>query len=546
MAGLRDPLSRLKEGALGLAVATPFYALTLGGKAPTALSMAPHDPWPGDADAGAAVLAGRFRLAGETHAPAEEGRWEPDDASPGFVAALNAFEFLRDLRALGGDQARREARALVASWIADPPPWTGPAWTPHATGARIASWIGQHEFFIASAEDGFRARVFDSLARQARHLARTAGADRAGGLSVAAAKGLACAGLCLPGHEKAADAAVRLLDRELPRQILPDGVHASRSPHRHLRVLRDLIDIRALLRQARRPVPDALQAAVERMAPALRFFRHGDGGLALFHGADEDVPVLIDTVLAQADARGRPVKSAVHAGFERVLCGRTLAILDAGPPPPPGLDADAHAGTLSFEMSVGRERLIVNCGSVPGAAGDLRRMLAATAAHSTVTLGDRNSAEVLEAGGLGRRPEEAAATRSEADGAVLVEAVHDGYLAAFGTRHRRSLYVAADGEDVRGEDRLEGPGGHPFAVRFHLHPGVQASLIQNGSAVLLRLPSGSGWRMRASGAAIALADSLYAGGPGPPRRTQQIVLSGTTAEGGTVVKWALRREKREG
>ena len=32
------------------------------------------------------------------------------------------------------------------------------------------------------------------------------------------------------------------------------------------------------------------------MTPALRFLRHGDGGLALFNGAQEGEPVLIEDV----------------------------------------------------------------------------------------------------------------------------------------------------------------------------------------------------------------------------------------------------------
>jgi uncharacterized heparinase superfamily protein len=31
-------------------------------------------------------------------------------------------------------------------------------------------------------------------------------------------------------------------------------------------------------------------------------------------------------------------------------------------------------------------------------------------------------------------------------------------------------------------------------VRFHLHPAVKATLAQSGQAVLMRLPSGRGWR----------------------------------------------------
>jgi uncharacterized heparinase superfamily protein len=113
---------------------------------------------------------------------------------------------------------------------------------------------------------------------------------------------------------------------------------------------------------------------------------------------------------------------------------------------------------------------------------------------------------------------------------------------------QRRLFLAHDGHDLRGEDRLVPGGGEmgygvaPFVIRFHLHPKVQASLLYGGSAVLLRTQSGAGWRLRAAGATLAVADSLYLGNGLDMRRSQQITLSGETDGAGATVKWALRRE----
>ena len=42
---------------------------------------------------------------------------------------------------------------------------------------------------------------------------------------------------------------------------------------------------------------------------------------------------------------------------------------------------------------------------------------------------------------------------------------------------------------------------------------------------------------------MSLGESIYLGS-GEARKTQQLVLSGTAAPGGTTVRWALRREPR--
>ncbi|MBP2228316.1 putative heparinase superfamily protein [Azospirillum agricola] len=546
-----DGFGRLRDGMARLAYGNPLYALMLGGRAPGALAVIPPDPWPGDAADGSAILAGVLRFAGQAVAvdPIGEPNWRLPGASAGWLRALHGFDWMRDLRAVGGDMARRRARVLVWSWLDHNGGWNAQSWAPDILGARVANWIGLHDFYCASADDEFRARVFENLARQVRHLGRVLPGALDGERLVVALKGLVYGGFCLPDHEKAGYEALRLLERELPRQILPDGGHVERNPSVQLRVLRDLIDMRAVLRVARAEVPESLQHAIDRMTPALRFFRHADGGLALFNGGREEEAGLVDTVLAQADARGRPLKSAPHTGFERLIAGRTLALLDTGAPPPPGLDRTAHAGILSMEVSVGKERLIVNCGSHPSQRGRWRAALAGSAAHSTVVIADTNSAEVLENGGLGRRPSHVGCERQESDGAVLVVATHNGYSKGFGFLHRRRVYLADNGEDLRGEDTLEPvigatPTGQPFAIRFHLHPQVQPALIQGGAQVELRLPSGNVWRMRATGAVLELAESIYMGSGDEPRRTSQIVMQGHSGPEGITVKWALRRERK--
>jgi uncharacterized heparinase superfamily protein len=182
--------------------------------------------------------------------------------------------------------------------------------------------------------------------------------------------------------------------------------------------------------------------------------------------------------------------------------------------------------------------MIVNCGAAPAAGPEWRDATRATAAHSTLVIADTSSSE-LRADGLGRRPERVDAQRQEASGAHWLDASHDGYMKPFGAVHRRRLYMADSGEDLRGEDLVEASSPQPYAVRFHLHPDVDASLQQDNEAVLLRLPGGSGWRLRADGARIAIEESIYLGGP-EPRRGEQVVLTGFQ-DGPQMVKWAITR-----
>jgi uncharacterized heparinase superfamily protein len=469
-------------------------------------------------------------------------------------AALHGFGWLRDLRAVGGDVAHATARAMVEDWIATQSGWTPLAFRTDVVAARIAAWLAHYDFLAVGGNAAFEAMLRQSLARQVRHLAhiRLPAAPAAERLGVL--KGLIYAEALLSGPGKRLAQALGKLATELTDQVRPDGGHISRSPERQLTVLRDLIDIRSALRAADADVPDALTQAIDRMAPMLRFFRQGDGALTLFNDSHETESWLIDVVLTQSEARGKPLTSAPHSGFERAQAGRALLIVDTGSPEPKAADC-AFAGTLAFEFGVGKERLVVNCGGGPPEEPRWSAALRATAAHSTLNLADANSTEIAFSARGARYRNRARATdgaREEADGAIWIERSHDGYADRFGFVHRRKLYLAAGGDDLRGEDSLvAAPTGarrrkkqHGFVVRFHLHPGVQATVLQDGG-VLLRLPSGIGWRFVARGGAIRIDESIYFGGA-TPRRTRQLVLEGATGAEGAAVKWAFRRVPERG
>ena len=525
-----------------------LYALSLGRSGGESLRGTPSDPWPGDREAASALLAGELSVGGARVA-IHSNPWHEPPRTEAARAALHSFEWLRDLRHLGTEAARHRAAVLTLGWLDTFDRWAPLPWRPDVIGSRLTAWFSNFGFLRDSGDVGFGDRLVRSATRQARHLNRAAHDDPGDHRRFATVKGLIHAGINLTGQEAALKCGIILLNNECSRQILPDGGHAQRCPAIQLRVLRDLIDIRAALITGHVEMPPALQSAIDRMAPLLRAWRHGDGGLALFNDGSEEDGTMVQTVLALSGSRGRAPVSAPHTGFQRVAVGRTLILFDGGPPPPPGLDSRAHAGFHSFEMSVGKDRMIVNCGAHGAGDDEWHDALRRTAAHSCLSVDDTDAAEICP-DGMGRRPAELTCRRHDAQGHIMIDARHDGYAATFGLVHRRLLYIASDGDDLRGEDTLIRVGrtggkaspGRAFAVRFHLHPDVRASVAGDGDSILLRLPAGGGWRFRASEGRPHLEDSIYLGTPGIQRRTQQIVVRGAIGASDTTVKWRFAKE----
>jgi uncharacterized heparinase superfamily protein len=541
-AEIPDLVSRVRHDVWRVLTAGPFYHHTLIGRVPADLRVRIGERWPGDSRGGKAILDGDIEFDGElVRNPAPV--WLPRGAGQEWLAHWHGFGWLPDLISAGAE-ARDAARALVQSWLTENTAWHAVAWRSDVTATRVFAWVVHFEELAGRDVDRpLRRAMLAGLARQVRHLARVAGWELHGAPRLRALKGLVGGLVALGGSPHRIGRVLRILERELMAQVARDGVHRSRSPSVQLEVLRDLIDVRTLLRAAKIDIPVPLQQGIERMAPMLRFFRHGDRRLALFNSSGEEDGVLVDLVLSRSETKDRAPEQATQSGFQRLQAGQSLVLVDTGKPPPRGFDEDAHAGALSFELSQGRERIVVNCGGYRGAKPTWRRVSRSSAAHSVLVIGDTNSVEIQSDGTLGRGPSSVRCDRAEEAGHQWIAASHDGYRQRYGLTYSRELYLAADGDDVRGEDKLTGRDGNPFSVRFHLHPAVEASLVENGGGARLRLPSGAVWRLRAAGAEMSLGESIYLGA-GEPRKTQQVVLTGTTGPGGASVRWAIRRETK--
>jgi uncharacterized heparinase superfamily protein len=349
------------------------------------------------------------------------------------------------------------------------------------------------------------------------------------------------------------------LSRELNAQILDDGGHVSRHPGTLVELLLDLLPLRLLYASRGIETPEALGRAVERMMPMLRYLRHEAGGRGALqrHGPDRDRPHRDPPVLRPDPGPAR--RARAQSGYTRLRRGSTLVLADTGASPPTASSEAAHAGCLSFELSSGPDRIVVNCGA-PRAGDQARAGARRTAAHSTLELAGESSCVFL----TDHRGAIAAWLRRRIgpvvlSGPILVEFIetpvpgadepsfkarHDGYRARFGAVHQRALHIAADGAALAGEDRLivEGArGGTPdVAIRFHLHPAVRVEPGMDAAEATLRPASGPAWRFSAETGSLAVEESVFFGGAERRRPTFQLVLRPPSG-GADPVRWRFDR-----
>ncbi len=543
---------RLRGGLRRWVRRTWFYRRLLKGPLADRIAFHPYDAVPRRLEDADALLRGRFRFNGDAVEAKDRSIFDTAAPSREWAEALHSFAWLPPLSAAGGDAARTLATNLIGQWLKRNARYSEPAWLPHVIARRLVHIFGHGRFVLTNSEMLWRSKVFVSLREQSRMLARNAGEAPDGLPRLEAAAALALSGACLSDSPRRLETGLARLEAEIARQILPDGGHVSRSPEVLVHAYRHLVMVMDALAATGQAVPHALRSAHDRIAPMIRFFRHGDGALALFNGGGESDARMIAGLLARDEVRGQPFAYARYSGYHRLAAARTLMLLDCGKPPPSVFSTSAHAGCLAFELSANAQRIVVNCGSA-SASGQRKweSALRATAAHSTVTLADTSTAVILGEGRLrsllGPRliggTNEIETRRVETANGWTVEASHDFYVRRFGIRHERELTLSPQGLALTGADRLlpqKGRSGDavPFAVRFHIHPDVRLSRAQSGD-VLLKLPNGEGWRFRA-GAPVTVEESIYLGGD-TIRRAEQLVITGTVKDAQVEIAWIIEQ-----
>jgi uncharacterized heparinase superfamily protein len=528
------------------------YRLLLRGPLTDRIAITPWDALPRRLEDADQLLRGRFRFHGESvDMKYGVSVFDLPPPSRAWAEALHGFEWLPPLARAGGEPARLLATNLIAQWVARHGSYGEPAWLAPVMARRLINIFCHGAVVIANSDMLWRSRLFVSLRDQAQMLARIVEEAPEGLPRLEAAAALALSGLCLDDESERTDRGLARLESECLRQILPDGGHASRSPEALLCAYRLLVMVLETLEAAHQEPPHTLRNTHDRMAPMLRFFRHGDGGLALFNGGQESDGRMITVLLTRDAVRGALFNHARHSGYQRLAAGRSLVLMDCGRTPEGVFATQAHAGFCSMEFGSGAHRIVVNCGAGGLGHTNWDQPLRATAAHSTLTLADTSSAQVLPAGIardlLGARllggPVDAQSRRSETAQGWMVEASHDAWVPPFGVRHERRITLSPEGGIVTGEDRLVPVAGRsdkplPFAVRFHIHPDVRVSPLEGGN-ILLKLPGGEGWRFRAGGT-VAVEESVYLGGAAV-RRGEQLVLTGTVGDGPVEIAWVFEQ-----
>jgi uncharacterized heparinase superfamily protein len=518
--------------------------------APEKLLVAPTDLRAADPYMAEEIVNGRFTLAGRTLEVGNESPFSFEMPTLEFELKLHAFGWLRDFRATKDEQYFAKAQALTSQWVYSyRRPDKSAVWQPDVTAQRLISWLSHSPVILRGAEMGFYRRFLRSLGRHIEYLQSVAGNAADGQERLLVRVALAMATLAMPAKPGEIQRAGQNLDRELDRQILADGGHISRNPRAILDLLLDLLPLRQTYLNLGHEVPAGLIPAIDRMFPALRFFRHQGGELALFNGATATLAIELASVLRYDESSGEPFKALPYMQYHRLAVNGTVLIMDTGNAISQDTSGQAHAGCLSFEMSSGKNRFMINSGSPRLVSGEYKQLARATAAHTTVVVNDTSSltfskSEYLGSIVTGGIRSVNVARREDGKGEGI-NARHDGYLALVGLLHERDLQIGPGGGHIRGRDRLvtregrepDSQNNAKAVARFHIHPAISISRVDRHE-VLLKAPDGLTWSFSCIDADVIVSEDVFFADPSGIRASQQLELE-FDAAGMPDIQWIM-------
>lgn len=420
--------------------------------------------------------------------------------------------YFDDLNAVDAGERSHWHHALIQRWIKENPPGTGSGWEPYPTSQRIVNWV---KWKLAG--HPFSDEYLQSMATQTRWLSRRIEWHILGNHLYANAKALVFAGFCFEGPEAQMWLKIGLdiIAQELQEQVLPDGGNFERSTMYHAIFLEDLLDLVNLAGAYSGLVGnehvDQWRATASKMLNWLEAMCHPDGEIAFFNDAAIGIAPSPAEIKAYANrlgissdrvaiSSGKPTLiQFADSGYIRLNAVQAVAFLDVAPIGPDYIPGHAHADTLSFELSLFGERVLVNGGTSQYGSGSVRLEERGTQAHNTVAIDGENSSEVWSGFRVAKRAYPRGLVVKQSDQSVWVACAHDGYTRLPGRAVHKRSWQLHNGK-LLVQDQVVGEFETAVA-HFHFHPNIRFAatdrchyslrLPDSGQEVQLTIRSGT-------------------------------------------------------
>lgn len=415
---------------------------------------------------------GKFTLLNLQYKATEASDWNDENVPKLALYNLHYFDGLNS-----PDADQDSLSELVDQWIAQNPVDKGNGWEPYPLSLRMVNWVKWWMNSDRVPSDSW----IKSLSYQMSALEQQLEYHILGNHLFANAKAMVFSGCYLKGLQasRCLRKGKQILIEQLKEQVLKDGGHFELSPMYHGIILEDILDLINLGNAYPNKLDKALMSLLKSKAVLMldwyRKMSHENGEPAFFNdsanGIAKPYPLLRRYGLS-LDILPREENDVhlKHSGYISYRQGDLQLMMDVANVGPDYLPGHAHADTLSLELSLGQQKLLVNSGTSEYGISEERQRQRGTAAHSTLAIRKENSSEVWGGFRVARRARVKVLKAEASDKQLLVEASHNGYRRLKGLPvHKRR--VECQGRKLTISDQVSHTQEHAV-VSYHLHPDV--------------------------------------------------------------------------
>ncbi|MDN3614828.1 heparinase II/III family protein [Vibrio gallaecicus] len=413
--------------------------------------------------------------------------WNDENKSKLWLYNLHYFD---DLSSYNCEEREKIHSSIILRWINENPPCAGNGWEPYPLSLRLVNWVKW-----LSKKKHIDGVILNSIWQQADALTQQLEYHILGNHLFANGKALTFVGsFLLSGDSRSyLNMGLNILDKEIDEQFLFDGAHFELSPMYHQILLWDLLDLINLAKTS-----DALELKLrlpkwtlvaKKALTWLVSMIHPDGDISFFNdgsfgiGAD---PKLIfqygEELGLKVDASSELLVTNKESGYSRVKTNEYTLFFDHAKIGPDYLPGHAHADSLSFELSIGKQRVFVNSGtSLYGTSAERVRQRQ-TAAHNTVSVAGMDSSQVWSGFRVAKRAYARLDKVSTEGQQVQLVASHNGYMQQSPrVTHTRALDCAPDNMVINDALSKEVPA----CFHLHLHPDMDVIKLSDSELKIM-------------------------------------------------------------
>ncbi len=467
-----------------------------------------------------------FRFLSELNNIVETG-WDNPGISKLWRYNLHYFEYL--LQNNSDENHLVSQSKIIENWIDSNHFGSGTGWEPYPTSLRIINWIKWHWETNLLSE---RAKI--SLWNQIRYLESRPEYHLLGNHLFINAKALfyACAFFKLQEETRIYKTAISIINEEINEQFLEDGAHFELSPMYHSLAMEDLLDLISISDQLPPDFPrEEIIKKIEKGMQWLKTMSYDNEELAHFN----DCANGIAPTFKELDNFGKRLglnwslnldikfNFLEQSGFSVFKDENIHLIADIGNIGPDYLPGHAHADSLSFELAIKGQRIIVNSGTGEYGLSEERLRQRSTSAHSTIELDGKSSSEVWSGFRVAQRARVTEVEIIDEGKKVEFSAVHDGYTRIASKPLHKRKWKVNDGclEIVDEVTGLQ----NSVQLRFYLHPEILIEMLDDG--ILLRTSLEKLAKIRTN-QDIQVVDTTYHDKFGLSQKNKCLLITGTT------------------